>query len=139
MDQNFISPDAIDDFFIPAARSNVTSVDLEGEGLLYDEERGTWHLLNPTAMVIWRICDGSGSVEELAVDLADAYGADPQTVREGTLEAVRQLGREGLLYGVAGDEPDPEVRPIHEHRQLDQFDQLGAGEGPHFLPVPPST
>ena len=139
MGEGVIVPDTIDEGFIPIARPEVAGVDLEGEGLLYDEDRGSWHLLNPTAMVIWRFCDGSGSVKELAADLAEAYGADLETVQAGTLEAVRQLGREGLLNGVKGDGPDIQANGSREHRQPDLFEQLRPGEAPRFLPVPPST
>jgi hypothetical protein len=138
-----VHPDAIDGTFVPVARRGVAGVELEGEGLLYDEDRTSWHLLSPTAMVIWQCCDGSGTVEELAQDLAKAYQADLEPVRVGTLEAVRQLAHEGLLEGVQGDAPDLDPDHAHDHdHQHGDHDQPGAdqpGEGPRFLPVPPSS
>ena len=136
-----MSPDAIEGTFVPVARSGVASVELEGEGLLYDEERGSWHLLSPTALIIWQCCDGSGSLDELTQDLANAYETDLETVRMGTLEAVRQLGREGLLDGVQGDLPELDPHRTRDHGNLGTHDQPVADEpdeGPRFLPVPPS-
>jgi hypothetical protein len=141
-----VYPDAIDGTFVPLARRAVASVELEGEGLLYDEERGSWHLLSPTAMVIWQCCDGSGTLDELARDLAEAYRTDLETVRADTLDSVRQLGHDGLLEGVQGDEPELDTPHAHDHHHdhdhhNDEMDQPGThqpGDGPRFLPVPPS-
>lgn len=115
MSNEAASPDIIDESFVPVAKQSVASVELEGEGLLYDEERGSWHLLSSTAMVIWQCCDGSATVETLALDLAQVYQVDLETVRIDTLEAVRQLGRQGLLAGVLGNKPDNDPPHAHDH------------------------
>lgn len=137
MSNQAISPELIDLSFVPRARENA-SVELEGEGLLFSEERGSWHLLSSTAMVIWQCCDGSGTIEALAQDLARAYETDLATVRPATLETIRHLGREGLLEGVEG-EPQSEDQPqIHNHDH-DHEEEDRAGNEPRFLPVPAST
>jgi hypothetical protein len=131
-----ITPEHIDGEFVPTARPGVASVEIEGEGLLYDEERGSWHLLSPTALVIWQCCDGSGTVEELAVDLAEAYQTDLAEVRTGTLVAVKKLGEQGLLAGVVRSADEEQHRHEHPHHQeANEREEAG----PRLLPVPPST
>ncbi|GEM_PF-2337755 len=100
-----ITADQIDGGFKPVARAEVASVELDGEGVLYDEEHGLTHLLNPTATVVWSCLDGQSSVDELGVELAGAFGADVVTVRGDVLALVRELGRQGLLEGVSADPP----------------------------------
>jgi hypothetical protein len=101
-------------------------------------------------MVIWQCCDGSGTLDELARDLAEGYQADLETVRAGTIDSVRQMGRDGLLEGVQEDE---QVEPLrahdhghdhnHDHSQPNSVDDQAVGddlgEGPRFLRVPPSS
>jgi hypothetical protein len=133
-----IASESIDGSFVPRAKPGVAGIELDGEGLLYDESGSSWHLLNPTAMVIWQFCDGTGTVEELANDLAEAYQTDPVTVLTGTIDTVRQLGQLGLLEGV---EPSPvEIQGSHAHdRQPHHHEHEGPDDGPRFLPVPPSS
>lgn len=127
-------PDEADDFtsdaitagdigegFAPHVRASVAGVELDGETVLLDDESGAMHTLNPTATVVWSCFDGSGTVAEIAADVADAYGADPTTVTSDVLELARALGRQGLLVGVAPD-PDPEGEHAGHHHDHGHHD-----------------
>lgn len=81
--------------------SAVVSVELDGETVLYHEEFGTLHALNRTASVVWEQLDGSATVGEVARLLAAAADADAGTVESDVLDVVQQMGRLGLLHGVA--------------------------------------
>jgi hypothetical protein len=114
---NLREPDDIDETFLPRAAAHVASVELDGEAVLYDEDRETVHLLSPTATVLWNCFDGSGTIGEIAADVADAYGADVAAVREDIVRVARDLGRQNLLDGVIPD-PEPEGDELVEHSEL---------------------
>lgn len=69
--------------------------DLMGETLVYDLERHRAHCLNPAAAVVFRHCDGSRSVDELAGILERELGVPADL--DGIWLALEQLGRAGLL------------------------------------------
>jgi hypothetical protein len=105
-----VQPDDIDERFAPRAAAHVASVEIDGEAVLYDEERETVHLLSPTATVLWNCFDGSGTIAEIAADVADAYEVDVAIVCEDIVRTTRELGRHNLIAGVVPDpEPDPDV------------------------------
>jgi hypothetical protein len=109
-DDTVVDPIEIDGRFRPVKTSHVVGVELDGEAVLYQEAARTLHLLNQTATVIWNCLDGVSDLDSLADDLAAAFSADVQRVRDDVLEVVRQFGRQGLLKQVA---PDPEVVASH--------------------------
>jgi hypothetical protein len=119
-----MTADHIDGRFKPLARASVASVELDGEGVLYDEEQGLTHLLNPTATVVWSCLDGERSVDDLGVELAEAFGADVMTVSADVLALVRELARQGLLEGVSADPPRGGVEVRVE---------MAGGHGPEAL------
>lgn len=100
-----IYPEKIDGSFIPFRLASVANVEVDGEGVLLDKITGSLHLLNPVANVVWSCMDGSGTVDELAVDISAAFAADLEQVRCDVLAFARELGRRGLLKGVVSSEP----------------------------------
>jgi hypothetical protein len=66
-------------------------------------------VLDPVATLVWRSCDGSATVDEIARDLAAGFGADPATVRRDMVDAVAELARLDLLVPDGGDAPGPRV------------------------------
>ncbi len=80
----------------PARRTEgLVVTELMGEVLVYDLERHRAHCLNPAAAVVFKHCDGTRSVEELAALLGRELGgpADPDCV----WLALDHLGRARLL------------------------------------------
>jgi coenzyme PQQ synthesis protein D (PqqD) len=104
-----IPAEAIDGTFRPLPRPSVASVELDGEGVLFDEETGHSHLLNSTATVVWGCFDGALSLDELAEELAAAYGTSVQQLASDILTLTRQFGRKGLLVGVEREDGAPEL------------------------------
>ena len=94
------APDAIDERFVPVARTDVTIGERDGETVLVDRSSGAVHLLNPTAAIVWQCLDGSGTIDEIAIDIADVFGQDASEVGETVVDVVRRFGRQGLLVGV---------------------------------------
>ncbi len=130
-----LEPDSIEPDFVPVQRDVLSSVEIDGEGLLFDEDRGAWHYLNPLAQIVWSCCDGSGTVAEISADMSDVFNEDYETVLGGVLNSIRQLGRNGLLAGVAG----PEIPANHSHDHSHEDSSSEDGHEPRFLPVPASS
>jgi thiol-disulfide isomerase/thioredoxin len=94
--------------FVPQPRESVVATEFDGELLLVDRETGLLNLLDPVGSVVWNCLDGQGTLADLAEELADAFGAPLEVVRADVLEMVRDVGRAGLLVGVARPQPvDP--------------------------------
>lgn len=53
--------------------------------------------LNEVAGVIWRLCDGSRSVDEVAVAICDEYDVDPEVARADTRRVVDELRQLGFV------------------------------------------
>jgi PqqD family protein of HPr-rel-A system len=124
-----MNADAIGAEFVARLAADVALVELDGEGVLYDERTSAVHVLNATATVIASCLDGSGSLDDLAVDLARAYSLDVESIRGEVLELARSLGEKGLLDGVEGA-----ATADHEVEQSEP-----APNGPTFLADPPGT
>jgi hypothetical protein len=124
-----IRPVDIDGAFVARRSTEVASVVLDGEAVLYDEWHRCIHVLNPTATVLWFLLDGADPLDELIADMADAYEEDPDVVRTDVLTTTRELGRLGLLEGVVPEVAEPEG--------AEQVPEEGA-DAPRFLVDPPS-
>jgi hypothetical protein len=97
--------DAIDAAFTAIARGDIVAVDIDGEIVLYDDVRGVLHRLNPTASALWQCLDGTGTLGEIAADMADVFQVDDDQVLADVLAAAHEFGRQGLLLGV-GEPPE---------------------------------
>jgi peroxiredoxin len=97
----------IDGSFVPIQRAGVTCVELDGEAVVLAEGSASPHYLNVTGTLLWNTFDGSATVEELAKDFAEAFEVDLDVMRTDILTATQEIGRAGLLEGVAY-EPPPE-------------------------------
>src|SRR5947209_2676580 len=78
----------------PLARSeNLVVEDLQDEVLIYDELSARAHCLSGPAAMVWRSCDGTMGVAELATDL----NLDADSVKQ----ALSELESNGLLDSLA--------------------------------------
>lgn len=70
----FESPQTRSDFVPSAARQSLLVEEVNGELVVYDQDRGAAHLLNRVAAFVWRHCDGRTTVAQLAALLQDELG-----------------------------------------------------------------
>jgi len=98
-----IDPDTITLTSAIGPTDTLSSVELDGETVIYDDSNGSIHLLDPIATVVWSVLDGTSTLEEIAADLTEAFNADPDQVRNDVVTLARNLGHSGLLAGVQGD------------------------------------
>ncbi|HXF56627.1 MAG TPA: PqqD family protein [Actinomycetota bacterium] len=131
-----VPPERIGPGFVPRPRSTVRSVELDGELVLFEPTTGGLHALDPIGALVWTGFDGRATVGQVAAELSEAFGADPEAVLADVLELVRGLGRAGLLRGVGG-RPGPR-RATHARPTVALFDRKGvAWDGHRLLQDPP--
>jgi hypothetical protein len=83
----------------PKVRDDLVVVDIEGEAVVYDPADVLLHHLNPTATVVFKLCDGSGTVRELSEDIAEVLDMSMDKVLRQVRRVVTQFKRAGLLDG----------------------------------------
>lgn len=105
-----ISPEKITGSFVPVVDPAVVAVELDGESVLYHETAKTVHVLNMTATLIWRCLDGRTTLDTLSGELASVFAAPAEQVGGDVVTAVREFGRQGLLFEV---ESDPETVAVN--------------------------
>jgi hypothetical protein len=102
-----ITADDIDEAFTPLARPDVAAVPVEREMVLGRIAEGTQYVqtcaLNESGAVVWQCFDGSGTIAEIAADIAEVFGVDVGTVSADVVALARNVGSLGFLVGVRED------------------------------------
>jgi hypothetical protein len=81
----------------PKARTGLTVVELDDEAVIYVEENGELHHLNPTATIVFGLCDGSSTISEMSRDISEAFNVPLKDVEGQVRALVRQFRSAGLL------------------------------------------
>ena len=81
----------------PAQRPDMTTVEIDGEAVVYDEATGRLHHLNPSATIVFGLCDGTLTVDEMAAMVSETFGVPLGDVAEQVRTAVRTFAEAGLL------------------------------------------
>jgi PqqD family protein of HPr-rel-A system len=81
----------------PKVRGDLTVVELDGEAVIYDEETTELHLLNPTATIVFGLCDGTQTMREMAADISEAFGVPSGEVEGQVRTLIRSFRKVGLL------------------------------------------
>jgi PqqD family protein of HPr-rel-A system len=83
--------------YVPRRTQDVLELDM-GDGLiLFDHGSSLVHHLNPSAGIVWRLAEGSASVEELAGDIARELGGDEEEVRHQVASLIAELEALGVV------------------------------------------
>src|SRR5439155_16948428 len=85
------------DLRIPVQRHTFVLEEMDEEALLYHEGLKKTIYLNETATVIWKLCDGMRTVQEIIDLLNQAYADSGDRVDADVAEAVARLAGEGAL------------------------------------------
>jgi hypothetical protein len=88
----------------PTARPDVSWAAVGDAGLVYDPRAARIHRLNATGLLVWRCCDGTATVGEIAADLAHAFGRPAGEVAESVTALIDEFTDSSLL--VVSPEPD---------------------------------
>ncbi len=77
----------------PLHKSNLLLKDLGGEFLIYSAEHKEIHVINPTAQLIWELCDGTHTVDEIVQELRAHFSipveSDVTTDIQDTLDTFK--------------------------------------------------
>jgi hypothetical protein len=81
---------------VPNAVSGLEMEVVEGEVLLYHPQHARAVYLNPTAALVWGLCDGNRSVREIVRIIGESY-PDASGLSEDVLKTLEQLRGNGVL------------------------------------------
>jgi hypothetical protein len=81
----------VPDGYRPRRRQGVLDIDMGDGFILFDDASSLVHHLNPSATLIWQLCDGTGTVADLARDIADEYALDEPTIRSQVAEVIAEF------------------------------------------------
>lgn len=82
----------------PAARPDLVLRKAADQWLLFDATGTELHVMNLTATLVWSLCTGEHSVQQIAESLAAAYPSQPrESLRDEVRRVLEQFTRSGLL------------------------------------------
>lgn len=92
-----MSPVKPDKGVVGPASSHVLETEIDGDISLYDPKNEEVTILNGTASDIWRLADGTQTMEEITTLLASSYQVDPQDIAEEVAKTITNLSNAGLI------------------------------------------
>ena len=82
----------------PCRRKDIVLKKLGKERLLYDPTTDKAHTLNPTASLIWSLCDGRHSLQEIRKAIQENFSLKGTVeVEKDILKNLKELQELGLL------------------------------------------
>ncbi len=83
---------------LPCQRQDLTLQQIGNEFVIYDQVNGRVHVLNDTALEVWRHCDSETPIASFVDEICQRYGGVPREVLLSDIEELlAQLRAEGLL------------------------------------------
>lgn len=73
-----------------------------GEVVVYDDATNRTLVLNQTGALFWQCLDGTATIGEIALDMADAFGVGVDTVTAELEALAAQLADMGVLEAADG-------------------------------------
>ncbi|HHT9155566.1 MAG TPA: PqqD family peptide modification chaperone, partial [Candidatus Tripitaka sp. YC43] len=81
----------------PKTRIDLINETVEEEVVIYDPKNHNLHHLNPMAGVIWELCDGNHTPEEITEEVVSVLETDPVQVERDVTKTIEEFQRKGLL------------------------------------------
>lgn len=78
-------------------REDLIVKEMGEEIVLYDQEANQVHSLNATASLIFNLCDGENSTEEIVEEMRSRFDIDEKTVLRDVERVLSELKKKGLL------------------------------------------
>jgi hypothetical protein len=83
----------------PKVREDLAVVDIDGESVIYDLQEDMLYHLNASAAMVFHLCDGTGTVDEVAQDITEVGGLPAAEVLDQVVHMVHHFANRGLLEG----------------------------------------
>jgi hypothetical protein len=81
----------------PKVREDLTVVELDGEAVIFDEETTDLHHLNPTATIVFGLCDGTSTIPQMSLEISEAFGVPADEVETQVRTLLRRFRKAKLL------------------------------------------
>ena len=88
---------ALEGDFRPVRRAGLSTVELDGEAVIFDEARQVVHALNSTGTLVWQVADGTSTLDELVAWLSESFALPSDQVGPQVSEMVLDLIDNQLL------------------------------------------
>jgi hypothetical protein len=82
---------------VPAPSADIEMEVVDGEVLLYHPRQTRAVYLNPTAAVVWSLCDGNRSVREIIRVIGECYPDADANLTDDVLVTLNHLQESGVL------------------------------------------
>jgi hypothetical protein len=82
---------------VPVRREGATAVELDDNVAVYDDVGQLLILLNSSAGSVWKLCDGSTTVDEIVEALGEVYPDEASVIADDVRETLRKLAEMGLV------------------------------------------
>jgi PqqD family protein of HPr-rel-A system len=106
------APMTVDLKYRPSKVAEVLELDM-GDGLiLYNHDSSLVHHLNPSAALVWQLCDGQAAVGDLAKEIAEEYGLPGAEVESQVASVIAEFDALDLVEDAGRPSPngDPRTR-----------------------------
>ena len=82
----------------PLHKTNLILKDIGDEFLIYSAEHKEIHVINPTAQLIWNMCDGDHSLSDIEQEIRARFSIPPERDITGDIQSTLNIFRtKGLL------------------------------------------
>ena len=82
---------------IPRRNDSITEKILDDEIILYNQATHNVHSLNKTAGILWQLCDGKASVDEMINYILKACTGDKKVIETDVLKILEEMEKNHLI------------------------------------------
>lgn len=93
----------------PKIKSGAVSSLMENETIVVLPEKGQVKVLNDVASQVWKMLDGSNSIQQIVKQISDDYEIAEESIRDDVLEFVNALLEREMITLVEGASSDTVV------------------------------
>ena len=129
---------------VPVRREGASAVELDENIAVYDDVGQLLILLNSSAGSVWKLCDGSTTVDEIVEALGETYPDQASVIGDDVRETLRKLADMGLVSeGPAAPAAPRPGRPVPGRRRVagaaGPLSRMGRAHRPPAAPTPAPT
>ena len=81
----------------PLRKKETSFTEIEGDLVLYNPISDAYLVLNATAAFIWKLLDGSNSLDEIARAMSENFRVEREEAKQDLLELLKVLEEKELL------------------------------------------
>lgn len=86
-----------DTYARPKARSDLSVQAIGDEVMLYDSAGEKIHVLNHSAQAIWKLCNGTNTLEDICREMSLAYPDAGDVIFDDICSIIEEFKKKGLL------------------------------------------